>query len=313
MATAKENSVGKLNRILVTETSFWKELREGGKYVGEERDFSSFRFIVEELVAHSATEIAIIPLFHDQLLPCLPTELRKRVAIVDHRFEQLRATHSLLTPVYEEFGIRPRGGAFKIRRVSNCPEDLNTERIPLLAMLLYDFMLGLKHGLHVDIDLKFVQGVLEELAGIARSPEGRARVSILQGIFNCYRPRRTTSLTIPKVADRKLLRMFDDLVEDVTFQELSRERYLLGFPTRLKRSLTNIKRCARDILDKKPFQGVFDLSSKIVHAATSVPVPDSEFAKSLLNQKYLPPVVSIGPLLEKARRTWMKISPEDQR
>lgn len=268
------------------------------------RDASSWPFIVEELIAFGATDIAI-PKISLALyaMDVLPDSLRKRIKIIDKKQAVLEASNLFFSPIAEDFGLKI--GTWSLARRREIPEALELAVVKLYFNM-YAFFLGLEYHLEIDIDIQSMRQSIDILRAQARNPESRAGLAVLAGVFNCYDPTSVNSVILkPTVSDR-LVELFVEFVQDETYKQMSRSFHDLGYPAHLKRSLTVIGRLSRKLVTKVPFKQVLDISSKIIAAASSLPLPDSELGESLVRKKYLPPVVPVRKAIGRAREAWEK-------
>jgi hypothetical protein len=94
--------------------------------------------------------------------------------------------------------------------------------------------------------------------------------------------------------------IFMNLLEDKVFQEMSAAGWLMGIPARIDQATVRFGRCARRIVNSRSFKPLVNLVSKGISAATHVPMPDSEIGSLIANKGYMPPIVPLTDLREKA-------------
>jgi hypothetical protein len=300
METEQETGKGKVfGRVLFDDAPFFRSFGKARR-----RDASSWPFIVEELIAFGATDIAI-PKISLALyaMDVLPDSLRKRIQVIDKKRAILQSSNLFFSPIAENFGLKV--GAWSLSRTREIPEVLELAVVDLYFNM-YTFFLGLEYQLEIDLNIQSMKQSTEVLRAEARDPESRARLAVLAGVLNCYGPSSVDSVVLKPSSAPRLIELFTEFVQDETYRQMSRSFHDLGYPARLKRSLTVIGRLAKKLVTQAPFKQVIDLSSRTIAAASSLPVPDSELGASLLRKKYLPPVVPVRHALSRAREAWEK-------
>jgi hypothetical protein len=286
-------------RVLFDDAPFY---RSSGK--GRKRDASSWPFIVEELIAFGATDIAI-PKISLALyaMDVLPDSLRKRIQIIDKKRAVLDASNLFFSPIAEEFGLKV--GAWSLTRMRNIPQNLELAVVELYFNM-YTFFLGLEYQLEIDLNIDSIKQSIEVLRSHARDSVSRARLAVLTGVLNCYGPSKVDSIILKPSSNTRLIELFAEFVQDETYRQISNNFHKLGYPAHLKRSITLIGRLSRKFITNAPFKQVVDISSKIIATASSLPLPDSKLGASLVKKKYLPPVVPVRKAMSRAKAAWEK-------
>lgn len=233
----------------------------------------------------------------------LPDSLGKRIRVIDKKRAILESSNLFFSPIAEDFGLKV--GAWSLSRMREIPEVLELAVVDLYFSM-YAFFLGLEYQLEIDLNIHSMKQSIEVLRAQARNPESRAGLAVLAGVLNCYGPTSVDSIVLKPTSNVRLVELFAEFVQDETYRQMSRSFHDLGYPARLKRSLTVIGRLAKKLVTQAPFKQVIDVSSKIIAAASSLPVPDSELGASLVRKKYLPPVVPVRHALGRAREAWEK-------
>lgn len=296
-----------LNRVYLPTYGFMKEF----KFEGEEglfTDVTSFEFILEALVAHSACEIVLPSWGEDRdsaLLDNVPQALRRRVKFVD-QYEALKLANSILLPVFDEFSIEYDGLALSYRKPPG-KANIIYDAIPTVCFSLREFLLGLRHRLQIDIDVNRLKKAVSIIRRGSRNPEGRANMSVLEGILGCYTPVTIGGLNMVPQASKEHTESFISFLEDATFEELSKESFGLGLPSYFKKSAIRIKQLVRKIVSNERFRPMVNAASKPITIATGVPLPDAELVKTIIPSPYLPPIISLQPALEEARIVWERL------
>jgi hypothetical protein len=296
LGTSEGNVFG---RVLFDGAPFFRSSEKGRK-----RDASSWPFIVEELIAFGATDM-VIPKISLALyaMDVLPDSLRKRIIIIDKKKAVLKSSNLFFCPIAEDFGLKV--GAWSLTRMREIPEALELAVVNLYFNM-YAFFLGLEYHLEIDLDIQSMRQSIEILRAQARNPESRAGLAVLAGVFNCYVPTSVNSIILKPAGSDRLVELFGEFVQDEVYRQMSCSFNDLGYLDHLKRSLTLIGRLSRKLVTKAPFKQVIDVSSKIIAAASSLPMPNSDFGESLVRKKYLPPIVPVRQAMGRAREAWEK-------
>lgn len=270
------------------------------------RDASSWPFIVEELIAFGATDIDIprisLALYAVDLLP---NSLRKRIRIIDKKRAILKSSDLFFSPIAEDFGFKVGGMSLSRTDMGEVPHELDLAVVDLYFSM-YSFFLGLEYQLEIDVDINIMAQSTNVLRTKARNPESRARLAVLTSLLNCYGSLSVDSIVLKPDSDVKIVELFSEFVQDETYRQISRSFHELGYPARLDRSLTIIKRLATKLVTQTPFKQIIDIASRLISAASSLPVPDSKLGASLVRKKYLPPIVPVRQAMGRAREAWEK-------
>jgi hypothetical protein len=303
----------KFNRILLPELGFlrWVEIEGQRKGI---RDSSAFPYQVEEMIALGAIEVAVgATIITDDLIKSLPTSLKKRVVQVDKRGICRQRVDSLFAPIAEELGMEPHNStALSFRKQDkNLPQDKNLlEAAATVYFSLYPFLIGMEHGLQVDIDLQGVIQSLKTLRENLRSGDARVTAAILLGVFQTYRTVPIPALIFESAAPEQLLKLFEDFVRDETYRHLSMEAHKLGLPTKAKRAINLMGRYVHKLFQRPTVRQIADLSSKGISVVTQLPIPNSDMADALLRKGFLPPIVSLGSAMRRSWLFWSNANPE---
>jgi hypothetical protein len=130
-----------------------------------------------------------------------------------------------------------------------------------------------------------------------QSSETSALLSRIEGIFNCYgESNRVPGLKVPMQQSASLL--FKELLEDSIMLSLSRERFLLGIPSKAQLALMTIRRKTKETLSISNNRKYLSVAQKLGNIATKnfgLEIPelsienDTDFAPPLFDlEKYKP-------------------------
>jgi len=136
-------------------------------------------------------------------------------------------------------------------------------------------------------------------------------MSVIEGILRCYRPITIDNLIMVPSTSKNHISIFMDFLEDNNFLALCQAHSKLGMPKLLSKSLRDIKQAIRHISLNDKFKTMFDYSTKLITAATKVPLPSVELVSTLAIIDYLPVIVNMQPLMTKARKAWLQLRGAD--
>jgi hypothetical protein len=271
-------------------------------------DLSSLQYLIEEFIALSATKIAI-PKDSDMAsaVEYLHPSLNKKVKLVGKKFQLYGKWGVILAPVQEEFQVRltktDSPGEYALGVERDVSEELR-QAIPTLFFLFRTFVFGLENELQIELDLDSIKQATNTIRRNSQSPETRMNLAHLSGLFEAYEQQNITSLGIvPKAYDENIA-IFQELIEDQIYKNISQQSHSLGIPSLLQKAKSNIKRLSKQLITKTPYKQILTLSSKIFTAATGIPAIDSDWAASFLKKKYLPPIITFDKAIHKAHEAW---------
>jgi hypothetical protein len=282
------------------------ETKSGRK--GAVRDGSFIPYIVEELVSRSAYQVVFD--YHPQsFINSVPASLKGRVDWVDTRESRKRA-RDYLSPLFDELFVDSDGSGYWIKKDNLDAEDHeNLHMLMNIAGSLEKFFLAIEENLQVDIDLASLKNSLLQARNIIRSSEGRARISVLQGLIGSYKILQSPCLIAVPTASEQIVEHFQRLTNDAYYIELSKNAMQLGYVEKTKRAIELMRRGVGDLLKNSYFSGYFNQGAKAISLATQIHVPETDVAESFLSRGYLPPIVSLLEPLSTALVHWERHSP----
>jgi hypothetical protein len=267
-------------------------------------DTALVRYVVEEMVSLNATRVALIEY---GLVFDLPRALEKRLTRIDcsNIGPAVKVTYAILSPITQEFGLTPEDVDRRMPSTKRLSDEA-AKSLETLILYLSEFFLGLRQKCQIDIPLPTIRTALTQLREECRSSEARAHLAVLLGVFASYRPVTVDSLVLRACTRKENIELFAEFVDDEYYRELARYSHGLGWPLRFERSLKSLKRAVRRCLSVSPFRKLVDLSSRGLSTATQLPLPDSDFAASLFQEGYLPPIVSLRAPILRAVADWQR-------
>ena len=288
-----------LNSIFLAEPPFFRKV--GRNHIV--RDASSFPFMIEEIVSCGAIDIAILShAFSVAALKRLPPILRQRIKIIDSDLRVAKTDRVIREPISHAFGVKRRGVGITFEK--KLPRDVE-EALVYLEFSWYHFLVGLEYALQIDVDVNHLRQVLARLRAATRNLEARAVLATFSGVLATYQSSNVGAVTMLPSNAIQLAETFQRLIEDETYRSLSRQFHAMGFPQRLVAGAERIAVLTKRLVRKTAFKNVLNIGSIAVTAATQTPLPESDLGERLLRKRYLPPIVSLSPAMNRARQAWL--------
>lgn len=295
------------NRVLLYESAFFRPYIAKDGLKGKFADGSSLPFLLEEIIAHSARQIAVAPTNTSSFVDALSPQWRKRVYLVDEKGKIKSSLIRLFKPIGDEFGIKfnTSGVTFKKSQVR---EDLKGHTFNAFQSL-YPFLIGVQHQLQIDVNIDSLSRSLKEVRIALNDTETRRKLAALEGALHSYKPTIVPGLMSISPRSSDFADMIGELLDDELYCALSDAAQKIGFPDRMKKSCDNMLRKARKVVRKSIFKGVYNVGSIGITAATQIPVPKEDTVQALLGSKYLPPVIDLKSIVTRARKSWILAEP----
>jgi hypothetical protein len=235
--------------------------------------------------------------------------LQNRIKVVDTNGRVGEQARAILAPVVHGLGgqlIPTEPGTPGALSIPLTVEPEHSQAVGWLFPRLYDFLLGLRYGLHVDIDLEGFKGRLHLLRSVVTDSSASMTLATLHGLLSTYRAVELPGIALTSHATSEQIAFYKAFIEDSSYQELSKSAGAIGsIGLDMRHMVEMMARTARSIVQKPFFAPVSNLVTKLVSASTSTPVPDSELARSLLSRSYLPPIVSLSEAISDAHQRWL--------
>lgn len=263
---------------------------------------------MEEFVAFGATDVVLNSAEpRDYIRSVIAPELWPRIVVEQNTIGE--DVTKLLGPVAEEFNCELHGGGSGLTRTGKNLAHTPVGEILTVAGAVRELLVGKKVESYIEIDLHSVHTALARLSEVCRNPGSTARIAVLRNIFAAYGPVQTDAIIITPTATERQIQMFQEFVEDATYKGMSTAAHAFGIPGQAKRAARLFSRAARALSKKTSFRPAINLGSKIVSAATKLPVPDADFAASLFHKAYLPPVIDMRDAYSRATQRWYQVNP----
>jgi len=227
-----------------------------------------------------------------------PPSLRNRIEIVDKNREIFNRVSMYLKPIWDEISNLP------------CPQR-PVRPFCCASDFLYKVFLASKLSAEADVsEARSIAACVEVLRDNVEDEEAQFRLDTLQGINSIYRKgEKIQSLTIiPEVTVPSLYDRISDLLDEAEIVELSRSRYLLGIPDKVKIGAIEIRNWVRKALANEKHNYFIKVATDIIHMAgkyTGVLIPSEnayEILKSIHvspSRGYNPPMIDLDPFRAK--------------
>jgi hypothetical protein len=305
-------------RVLLPEIDVardWDDEAGGGSTL----DLSIYPLVVEELLSFGVTDFAVVKgTSLEKIIPRLPQFVRDRVCYIN-AVPLSENVARLFEPVLNELEVSVKfselplfGFAVESKSVARMEGEL--ERVVMacgeLYPALFRLVLGMKHGVHVELELMRIRGLIAFIQARVRSSDARLSLAALRGIIDSYQPQELESVQLRSSAERRHVNLFEELMTEPDYMNLSSESYALGVPDRTRAAALRFGRAARRLLKTARVRKVLEYAGRLIETAFNIPEPASELIDRLAGQKYLPPVFSSQWVSRAAQKKWVELLPE---
>lgn len=255
--------------------------------------------MLEHLIAQGISEIVIQDRWrYEDILSGLPSVFRRAIRFTSEDAESISNSTRIFKPFFDEFGLEVAGNSgVQFPRNWQANRDAIDAGVHAWAHLP-TFLTALTERAHCHLDIKFILKSLSALASQSRSPELRANIAVLKGIFTGYSKITHASLQPRINSSLSMTELFEELLDNAEYQALSREVSTLGVAQRISGIKRRIGDLTRAVLRSDTGRRALDYGSTAVSVATGLPLPKSDLAASLLRDSYFPPLVNVSAAIE---------------
>lgn len=224
----------------------------------------------------------------------VPPSLAHKIEIADKKRAIYNKVLTYLKPVYDEL----------LTKDSKMSTDAT---IGPIFDFLYKLAIASKLQAEADIaSIEYVGPVLDRLRRKIKDDEASFRLDELHGIYYIYqKPMSIDALTIyPGSSGCSISQRVMDLLDDAEIVELSRNRHLLGFPSKVKIAMKNIKKWTAKILTKRKTKSQLSAATDLIQTVSSsagveIPLAETlEIIKSIQMSPYSPPIINLNQFRE---------------
>jgi len=221
----------------------------------------------------------------DETIKEYPPSLRNRIEIVDKEGKDWNRVISYLKPVYDEIVDSPLVLSYN-----------------MVVDFLYKLLLASKYNAESDVSQsKFIGSFIQSLRDQIEDTEAKFRLDQLLGIYSNYsNPLKIETFTIfPNISIPSIYHKISDFLDEAEIIELSKNRHLLGIPSKAKIKLIEMKKGIRHFFSEKKYEkykkyiGITREFLQIVGTTEGVRIPNIEYFRELYSSEYNPPLVDL--------------------
>lgn len=216
----------------------------------------------------------------DEAIKEYPLSLQKRIEIIDRKGKDFNRVINYLKPVHDE--------------IMDSPLILSYNTI---VDFLYKLLLASKYNAEADVSQsKFIGDFIQLLKDQIDDAEANFRLDQLFGVYSNYsNPLKIeTFATYPNISIPSIYHKISDFLDEAEIIELSKNRYLLGIPSKAKTALIKMKKGIRHFFSEKKYEkyiGAATELTQIVGITEGIKIPNIDYFRELYSSEYNPPLV----------------------
>jgi hypothetical protein len=217
-------------RLMLPGVGVFREQRDSHGRVSYVNDTSILLYLIEEYVRLGAVDIAVDPYRYENALPTLPSSFRRRIVEIDHG-DSTKAALQFIAPIAIEQNAKITGTNYGIESIEyREPKlaDRTQGALVALASGLENLILGMRNGLQVAMDMDELRSSVRILFEVSRAPEARANLATIEQVLSTYRRHRVGAVKMISTAPERMVELFQDLVNDPLYRDLSRNVLGMG-------------------------------------------------------------------------------------
>ena len=218
----------------------------------------------------------------DEAIKEYPLSLQKRIEIIDRDGKDFNRVINYLKPVHDE--------------IMDSPLILSYNTI---VDFLYKLLLASKYNAEADVSQsKFIGDFIQSLKDQIDDAEANFRLDQLFGIYSNYsNPLKIeTFATYPNISIPSIYHKISDFLDEAEIIELSKNRYLLGIPSKAKTALIKMKKGIRHFPSGKKYEKYISIATEltqIVGFLEGIKIPNIDYFRELYSSEYNPPLVDL--------------------
>ncbi|MDF2953056.1 MAG: hypothetical protein OD816_000301 [Thermodesulfobacterium sp.] len=218
----------------------------------------------------------------DEVIKEYPPSLQNRIEIVDREGKYWDRVIKYLKPVYDEIMDSPLVLFYNI-----------------IADFFYKLLLASKYNAEADVNQsQFIGNFIQLLKDQIKDTEAKFRLDQLLGIYSNYsNPLKIETFTIfPNISITSIYHRISDFLDEAEIIELSKNRHLLGIPSKAKIALMKMKKGIRHFFSEKKYKKYIGITTEllqIVGTLEGVRIPNIEYFRELYSSEYNPPLVDL--------------------
>lgn len=269
-------------------------------------------FLFEEFISQGVNELVVWDK-QDVDFDVFPTIIQKHITTSKSSGRSGNQIMEIFKPVFEEFGIQiPDALGFHYTRDEHRPPecDLAMQTAIDACTKLQSYLNALHEKSLCQFDIASMLTELEHLDRACRTPEARANISVLRGIFSGYKTVSHAAINCQINSSDAMVELFEELLENAHYQSLSHEAKKFGTVQKLNTVKRNVSKLVKAVIQSRRGKSILDYGSRVITVATGVPVPTTELAESLIKNAYFPPVVDMSQGIERATKKLIENLPD---
>lgn len=218
----------------------------------------------------------------DETIKEYPLSLQNRIEIIDREGKNWNQVINYLKPVHSEIVDSPLTFAY------------NT-----VVDFLYKLLLASKYNAEADVSQpKFIGYSIQSLKDQIAGDEAKFRLDQLVGIYSNYsNPLKIETFTVfPNISIPSIYHKISDFLDEAEIIELSKNRYLLGIPSKAKKALIKMKKGIRHFFSEKKYEKYIGAAmelTQIVGTTEGLKIPNIDYFRELYSSEYNPPLVNL--------------------
>jgi hypothetical protein len=270
-------------------------------------DASILFYLIEHFVRVGAVDVAINEGIYDGAIPTLPGTFRSRLVEID-RADSAQSVLQICEPIAGELGVVIGASDDEIDLLtyrSSMP-DVITGALATLVFELCDYIRGMRHGLIVTLNLLAMRKAINILLETVSRRESRANLVTVEQVFSTYQSHEIGAPVIKSMAPARMIEIFDDLITNPLYRDLSHHAANMGTATESVESVAAVTRAAKRLVSQ---DASLNFSQYDAFIASGRRGGASNRINEHFNSKYFPPIVPIGDAYVKAEAAWRRDAP----
>jgi hypothetical protein len=278
-------------------------------------DYSVYPFVIEELISVGALSVAVVRgTGQEKAVQALSKYMVHRVTVIDPAkvAAQLETMFDpIATELRSEFsfpGIPIVGISAKQdgEPLDNEPFDKMSffRRCAGLYPALFKIILGMEHGLQIEVDLEQAKEALTFLRENLKTRGARDILAIISGLLSSYHSVPIDTIEPSRATNSQMLQQ---LFADSSYQQMAIAAYDFGVAERVEMAKRIFEDSAKSLLDVSWLGGIIGPASRLLQLAK--PRAQRNISNKLPYGGFLPPILPFDLVRRRAQETWLRIEP----
>jgi hypothetical protein len=183
------------------------------------------------------------------------------------------------------------------------PQQLKYQ-IKVIHSSLFRLSAGFNHSLQVSISPGTIQPLIRDTRKHLTNDIGRVVLAQLEGLFSVYEDVAFDVPQPPVTAPPELITLFDKLLNDPYYLQLSEAMFELGSHEKRSAALSKVRDWGRKLMTKSLLTKGWNYAGKAVKAWTGTPIPEADTLLSLISGKEFPVLVDLRKTRKRAVAAW---------